>query len=86
MNVPYVTMGHTHDVDLQIFQDEAEYFNTGTWTKVFGQDEDRLLREESELVFLQLIRNQPDTSVKLMKWEDGANEPRLVMLFEKESK
>ena len=85
MNVPCVTMGHTHEVDLQVFENGTEYFNTGTWTKVFGEDEDRLLREESELVFLQITR-QPDTSAKLLKWENGANEPRLVMLFEKPRK
>ncbi len=80
LNVPYVTMGHTHDTDLANIVDNGEYYNTGTWTKVFSPEE-RLIREESELVFLQGMRAPSGLTCKLMKWDDGADEPRLVKLF-----
>ena len=80
LNVDYVTMGHTHDTDLSSVGPAGEYYNTGTWTKVFSQDE-RLIREESELVFLQGMREPSGLKCKLMRWNDGANEPRLVKLF-----
>jgi len=80
LNVQFVTMGHTHDTDLASLQEGAEYFNTGTWTKVFSPEEE-LTRDESELVFLQGLRGPAGLSCRLMKWEDGAGEPRLVKLF-----
>jgi len=80
LHVQYVTMGHTHDTDLAALSSGAEYFNTGTWTKVFSPDE-KLTREESELVFLQGLREDGGLTCRLMKWEDGVGEPRLVKLF-----
>jgi len=80
LNVRFVTMGHTHDTDLSPVGINGEYFNTGTWTKVFSEEE-RLIREESELVFPQGIRGAHGITCKLMRWNDGANEPRLVKLF-----
>jgi UDP-2,3-diacylglucosamine pyrophosphatase LpxH len=80
LGVRYVTMGHTHDTALRQLQNGGEYFNTGTWTKVFSNEE-RLVREESELVFVQAIRHADGLKVKLLKWNDPANEPRLVKLL-----
>lgn len=80
LKVPCVTMGHTHDTKLCAFASGAEYYNTGTWTKVFSAEE-RLIREESELVFLQCLREGSGLTCRLMKWDDGPNEPRLVKLF-----
>jgi UDP-2,3-diacylglucosamine pyrophosphatase LpxH len=80
LGVRCVTMGHTHDTDLQPLSNGGEYFNTGTWTKVFSE-EDRLVREESELVFLSARREADGFKVKLLKWNDSANEPRLVKLL-----
>jgi UDP-2,3-diacylglucosamine pyrophosphatase LpxH len=80
LQVPYVTMGHTHDTNLVTFRSGAEYYNTGTWTKVFSPEE-RLIREESELVFLQCLRDEKGLTCRLMKWDDGPGEPRLVKLF-----
>ena len=83
LGVRYVVMGHTHETDLQRFERlRAEYFNTGTWTKVFRPHEERLTSDESELVFVQALRDQDDLKVKLLKWNDAAGEPRLVKLFE----
>lgn len=81
LGVRYVTMGHTHETDLRVLgKSEGEYFNTGTWTKVLRPREEALISEESEFVFLQLVR-QPKTRAELLKWDDDANEPRLVRLF-----
>ena len=80
LGVDYVTMGHTHETDLDNIGGGAEYFNTSTWTKVITDDEE-LFREENEMVFLQVIRRDRGASCKLMRWNDGANEPRLVKLF-----
>ena len=80
LGVQYVTMGHTHETDLDGISGEGEYFNTGTWTKVISDDEE-LFAQESELVFLQVLRRDRDVSCRLMRWHDGANEPRLVKLF-----
>ena len=84
MKVRYVVMGHTHDTDLQPLASHAgEYFNTGTWTTVFSQEE-LLMGDESELVFACGIRenNGADLKMLLMKWNDPAGEPRLVRLLE----
>jgi UDP-2,3-diacylglucosamine pyrophosphatase LpxH len=86
MNVRYVVMGHTHNTDLQQLSNSAgEYFNTGTWTTVFSQEE-LLMGDESELVFACGIRenNGADLKMLLMKWNDPAGEPRLVRLLETE--
>lgn len=81
LGVRYVLMGHTHDADLQpLGPDRHEYFNTGTWTKVFSEGE-RLIREESELAFVQALRKGGGLQVKLLKWHDETGEPRLVKLF-----
>lgn len=75
-------MGHTHDPQLCPLKDDLrEYFNTGSWTKVFSEDE-RLIREDVELVFLQGIRTGKDLKLRLMEWDDAAGEPRLLKLFE----
>ncbi len=80
LGVRYVTMGHTHNTDLRQLSNGGEYFNTGTWTKVFSEEE-RLVREENELVFVQGTRSEEGLKVKLLKWNDAANEPRLVKLL-----
>ncbi len=84
LGVKYVAMGHTHDADLQPTSTGSEYFNTGTWTKVFSEEE-RLLRDENELVFLRGLRAGGQLHMQLMKWVDGAGEPRLVKLFADQS-
>lgn len=84
LRVRYVIMGHTHDADLQsIGSNGEEYFNTGTWTKVFVEGEERLVREENELVFAECRRKgSTDMRVKLLKWDDQRGAPRLVKLFD----
>jgi UDP-2,3-diacylglucosamine pyrophosphatase LpxH len=83
LNVQYLVMGHTHDPDLQRLGEGREYFNTGTWTRVFSERE-RLLREDVEFTFLEGMRKEGTLRFKLMRWDDAAEEPRLLPLLEDE--
>ncbi len=87
LGVQYVIMGHTHDPELYAFGEdggrEKEYFNTGTWTTVFSEEE-RLIRKPVEFVFVQGLRKGDGLTVKLLEWNDGAGEPRLLELFRDE--
>lgn len=84
LDVRYVVMGHTHDAELYGIGwnggREKEYFNTGTWTKVFSEEE-RLVRGEVEFVFALGLRTRDGLRMKLMAWDDGAGEPRLLKLL-----
>ena len=85
LGVRHVIMGHTHDADLQsVGNEEREYFNTGTWTKVFSEEE-RLIRADVEFVFIQGLRKDGSLQLKLMEWDDEAREPRLLKLFENDA-
>jgi UDP-2,3-diacylglucosamine pyrophosphatase LpxH len=84
LGVRYVVFGHTHDADLYLFHSEAkaEYANSGTWTKIFsGNPTERLLREEQESVFVQILRDEND-KLELMKWKDELGRGERVHLFE----
>lgn len=87
LNVQYVIMGHTHDPELYevgVSGDrEKEYFNTGTWTTVFSEEE-RLVRKPVEFTYVQGLRNEDGLMVKLLEWNDEAGEPRLSKLFRDE--
>jgi UDP-2,3-diacylglucosamine pyrophosphatase LpxH len=87
LGVQYVIMGHTHDPELYAIGEvegrEQEYFNTGTWTTVFSEEE-RLIRKPVEFVFVQGLRKGDGLSLKLVEWNDGAGEPRLLKLFRDE--
>jgi len=88
LGVQYVFMGHTHDPELHVVGkdggQEKEYFNTGTWTTVFSEEE-RLIRKPLEFVFVQGVRKGNGLEAKLLEWNDGANEPRLLKLFRDEN-
>jgi hypothetical protein len=60
-----------------------EYFNTGTWTTVFSEEE-RLIRKPIEFVFVQGLRGKEGLTLKLLEWSDAAGEPRLIKLFRDE--
>ena len=79
--VRFVLMGHTHDPDLWKLADGALYLNTGTWTKVFS-DQDRVLREERELTFVRLVETPEGLKAKLLKWEGRLGVARLAYVFE----
>lgn len=87
LGIRYVVMGHTHDAELYDIgtptSPPREYFNTGTWTKVFSEEE-RLLRDDLELVFLEGVRAQGALRMRLLEWSQGAAVPTLVPLFRDE--
>ena len=87
LGVQYVVMGHTHDAELHVLGEDGgrnkEYFNTGTWTKVVSEEE-QLIRKPVEFVFVQGLRKKDGLKLKLLEWNDGAGEPRLLKLFREE--
>ena len=74
-------MGHTHEPDLWPLDEGAHYFNLGTWTKVFSQ-EDRVIREEKELTFLRILPSDKGPKSRLLKWEGQRGEARLAYIFD----
>jgi UDP-2,3-diacylglucosamine pyrophosphatase LpxH len=87
LGVQHVIMGHTHDAELYALGEDGgrkkEYFNTGTWTSVFSEEE-RLIRKPVEFVFVQGLRVGDGLTLKLLEWNDGTGEPRLLELFRDE--
>jgi UDP-2,3-diacylglucosamine pyrophosphatase LpxH len=87
IGVQYVVMGHTHDAELYLLGEDGgrrkEYFNTGTWTTVFSEEEG-LIRKPVEFVFVQGLRAGDGLTLKLLEWNDGAGEPGLLELFRDE--
>lgn len=82
LGVRHVIMGHTHDAQLLALDGgRGVYLNTGTWTKVFSEEE-RLIRSDVEFVFVEGIRDGGDLKLRLMEWDDAAGEPRVLKLFE----
>jgi hypothetical protein len=73
-------MGHTHDADIYDSAADRHYFNTGTWTKVFGEEE-RVLREEKEFTFLRVLGEGKERQARLLKWEGRTKTARLAYLF-----
>ena len=88
LNVPYLVFGHTHEAHRKLFsrgERRAEYFNSGTWTKVFTKSmEERLLKEESEFVYVQLDRDE--RKIEFLRWRDDLNGGEPVLLFEEPGK
>ncbi len=84
LGVKTVVFGHTHDPDLRVLSSDeerfGEYVNSGTWTIVFNEEE-RLLREEKEFVYVQ-IRKQHTPKMELLKWKDELRQGERVNLFE----
>jgi len=83
--VRYVVMGHTHTADLELIGihsgQPCRYFNTATWTKVFAETE-RQVGGESELVFLELLRDaEGNLTPYLRKWRNGIAPAPFVNLF-----
>ncbi len=79
----YVVFGHTHKADVYPIPggNECWYFNVGTWTPIFSQEE-RQLRDVVEFIFLQLEEKDGETRAELMRWNDGAGEADRLRLLE----
>jgi UDP-2,3-diacylglucosamine pyrophosphatase LpxH len=84
LGIQNITFGHTHDPDLRGLPSDSdrtgEYVNSGTWTILFSEEE-RLLREEKEFVYVQILK-QPNVQMELLKWKDELGKGQRVNLFE----
>lgn len=84
LGVKFVIFGHTHETDLRGLPSDreriGEYVNSGTWTKVFSEEE-RLLREEKEFAYAQVLKG-PKPKIELLKWKDEMGQGERVNLFE----
>jgi hypothetical protein len=84
LGVRYVVFGHTHEADLRPLPggpSRAEYVNSGTWTRVFSENfEERLLKEESEFVYVHVDRVEP--KIELLRWRDDLDAGERVRLFQ----
>jgi len=85
LGVKYVVFGHTHYADLLGLSPNAnaEYANSGTWTKIFSTNPaERLLHDEQESVFVQVLRDEKDR-FELMRWRDDLGLGERVNLFDR---
>jgi UDP-2,3-diacylglucosamine pyrophosphatase LpxH len=81
--VRYVVFGHTHEADLCLLNPNGreEYSNSGTWTKIFSDNPtERLLHEEHESIFVQILKDDGD-KLELLKWRDDISLGERVKLF-----
>jgi hypothetical protein len=84
LEVRYVVFGHTHEADLWVLSRDGkhEYSNSATWTKIFSENPgDRLLHEEQESVFIQILRDG-NHRLELLRWKDELGRGERVSLFE----
>ncbi len=98
VDVPYVTFGHTHYVDLYNLDDDVKgmwtersgsttvrrYFNTGTWMSIF-EPREQLFREARQLTFLEIVRESDGSSrADLHCWYPPQSAPRSVVVVNME--
>jgi UDP-2,3-diacylglucosamine pyrophosphatase LpxH len=62
LGVQYVVFGHSHDPDVDWLdaQQDAVYFNVGTWLPKGGR---------SQMVYLHVVRGRERASAQLMRWD-----------------
>lgn len=85
IDVQIIVFGHTHDPDIKdrIVDKEFKYFNTGTWTTVFSEEE-RIIREAKQFAFVRIKedRGKPNPQATLLRWNDCLKQPEKLILFE----
>jgi UDP-2,3-diacylglucosamine pyrophosphatase LpxH len=88
IDVRTIVFGHTHNPDIRHHVKDKgtgdnvfRYFNTGTWTTVFSEEE-RIIREEKQftLVWIKKKNGKPDPG--LYRWNDCLKQPEKLILFE----
>ncbi|UCD85907.1 MAG: metallophosphoesterase [Deltaproteobacteria bacterium] len=85
--IKYVILSHYHDADIIRLEDgKYQYLNTGTWTKVFCDQEDRLLREDRQFSLVQVIYQKGSSEPRafLQEWKPEENRLDLIRIFETE--
>jgi hypothetical protein len=85
-DVQIIVFGHIHDPKIEIGDKEFRYFNTGTWTTVFSEEE-RIIREEKQFAFVWIKKdNEGKPQATLYRWNDCLNQPKELILFESKPK
>ncbi len=85
--IKYVILSHYHEADIiRLGDGKHQYFNTGTWTKVFCDEEDRLIREDKQFSLIQIIYKKgcSEPSAFLQEWKPAENRLDLIRIFETE--
>lgn len=76
--VKYIIFGHTHNPDIFKISEDCYYYNTGTWTPIFSEEE-QIIRESKQFTFLHIPK---DGKPKLLCWNNNTGEPEHLKLFE----
>ncbi len=78
-----IVFGHTHEPDVRKVNEDCWYFNTGTWTTVFSEEE-RIIREAKQFAFVWIkdANNKPE----LLQWNPNLNKHQKLKLFEPKRK
>jgi membrane protein implicated in regulation of membrane protease activity len=83
-DVKIIVFGHTHDPDIRKVDEESWYFNTGTWTTVFSEEE-RIIREAKQFAFVWINEIHGKPQARLLRWNHSLMEPERLPLFERKS-
>jgi hypothetical protein len=80
-DVKIIVFGHTHNPDIRRVDKDTRYFNTGTWTTVFSEEE-RIIREAKQFAFVRIKKIDGKPQAKLRRWNYSLREPEKLILFE----
>ena len=75
--VKYIIFGHTHNPDIFKITEDCYYYNTGTWTPLFTEEE-RIIRGIKQFTFLYI---QKLGKPILLIWNNDTGEPEPLKLF-----
>ncbi|MCK4829129.1 hypothetical protein KA005_76105, partial [bacterium] len=81
-DIQIIVFGHTHDPDIRGVDEECSYFNTGTWTTVFSEEE-RIIREAKQFAFVWIKKIDGKPQARLLRWNHSLMEPEKLVLFER---
>jgi UDP-2,3-diacylglucosamine pyrophosphatase LpxH len=80
-NQRFIVFGHTHDPDSwRLGETPVWYFNTGTWTKVFSEEE-ALTRPGRQLTYVKVVNGKAD----LLEWTPEQRDPEHLMLLQEDT-
>jgi UDP-2,3-diacylglucosamine pyrophosphatase LpxH len=77
LNVPYVVFGHSHVEDVQALSGNSTYFNSGTWTCVYS-DQENLYRNVRQFTFVKFQNRHGE----LLQWDASRSAPRSVVVVD----
>lgn len=81
IDVQTIVFGHTHNPDIRIVASDCKYFNTGTWTTVFSEEE-RIIREAKQFAFVRIKKVSGKPQATLHRWNDSLARHEKLILFE----